>query len=132
MSAPLFMNQVLFGQANFLENGSLSQLNSYMLTPCNWANMTPIPLLVSQPPQISQPQIQPIQISQQIIQPVAAAIKTRFKTNLKDSIFWSIYVAINGIQTENERKGVNMVNLMMNEKKTISDFFNQTPALCSV
>jgi hypothetical protein len=44
---------------------------------------------------------------------------------MKDSIFWCIYTEINDEPTGE----TNVVNVMMHEKRTISEFFNQNPNL---
>jgi len=49
---------------------------------------------------------------------------TRYTPREKDSIFWCIYFAINGPHDAH-----NSTNLMMNEKKTMSDFFNKNPTV---
>jgi hypothetical protein len=54
-----------------------------------------------------------------------------FKPGLRDSIFWCMYVAINGesYYQSQLKSGTNMINLMMNEKRAISDHFNNNSAL---
>ena len=61
-----------------------------------------------------------------VIIPSSSPIKTFFQSNLRDTIFWCIYVAINGESCFQSqlKSGVNMINLMINEKKAISDYFN--------
>ena len=61
-----------------------------------------------------------------IINPIVKPVRTRFRSYLKDSLFWCMYVNSHGHTAfETHRAiGTNMLNLMMNEKKMISDFFN--------
>ncbi len=53
--------------------------------------------------------------------------KTRFRSYLKDSLFWCMYVHSHGYATFETHKaiGTNMLNLMMNEKRIMSEFFNK-------
>lgn len=53
--------------------------------------------------------------------------KTRFRAFLKDSLFWCMYVHSHGQTAFETTKtiGTNMLNLMMNEKRLLSDFFNK-------
>ena len=72
------------------------------------------PVLVEQIKPVSPPPIKP--------QP-----KTRFRSYLKDSLFWCMYVHSHGYAAFETHKaiGTNMLNLMMNEKRLLSDFFNK-------
>ena len=132
MTAPHFMNEILFNQKNFLnkqEHFSFDRLQPYILTPENWEIFKNSVVKVVVEPSIKQLvelTTKPVTTKPLIEKPIH-----RFKTNLKDSIFWSIYVAVNGetIYQTQIQKGVNMVNFMMNEKKTMSDHFNKNPAL---
>ena len=137
MNAPHFMNEILFNQKNFLnkqEHFSFDRLQPYILTPENWENLkntfAKVVIEPSTKPSV-EPLTEPLVEKLSIEKPVTAKPIHRFKTNLKDSIFWSIYVAVNGetIYQTQIQKGVNMVNFMMNEKKTMSDHFNKNPAL---
>ena len=124
MNAPHFMNEILFNQKNFLnkqEHFSFDRLQPYILTPENWEIFKNSVVKV-----VVEPSTKPL-----VEKPVTTKPVHRFKTNLKDSIFWCIYVAVNGetIYQTQIQKGVNMVNFMMNEKKTMSDHFNKNPAL---
>ena len=121
MLAPKFMNEIFYGQKNFLKSQEnfLSDLNPYMLTPDVWAQMhnvvpNAVPNLVTN--------AVPIQSKEPY---------TKFKPNLRDSLFWCIYVAINGesFYQSQLKSGTNMINLMMNEKKAISDHFNKNTTL---
>lgn len=54
-------------------------------------------------------------------------MKTRFRAYLKDSLFWCMYVHTHGHTAFETHKaiGTNMLNLMMTEKRIISEFFNK-------
>lgn len=58
---------------------------------------------------------------------VKPLIRTRFRAFLKDSLFWCMYVHSHGQTAFETTKtiGTNMLNLMMNEKRLLSDFFNK-------
>lgn len=114
MLAPKFMNEILYNQKNFLKSQEnfLSDLKPYMLVPEVWEK------LCAQQPCIDVA--------------VANIIKsTSFKPGLRDSVFWCIYVAIHGesCYQSHIKSGANMINLMMNEKKAISDHFNNNSTL---
>lgn len=119
-NAPFFMNQILFGQSNLLEKngGSLAQLSEYMLTPENWhKGQQAVQQSLPSPPLVQQSLPTPI---------IALATPLRrYKPRMKDSIFWCIYTEINDEPTGE----TNLVNVMMHEKRTISEFFNQNPNL---
>jgi hypothetical protein len=123
-SAPFFMNQILFGQSNLLEKngGSLAQLNAYMLTPENWQTQIKVQEAFQQA--VQQAYTSPL-AQQALPSPLATPVRSRYKPRMKDSIFWCIYTEIN-----DEPMGeTNLVNVMMHEKRTISEFFNQNPNL---
>ena len=64
----------------------------------------------------------------EVIKPVLQeSIKTRFRAYLKDSLFWCMYVHSHGHTAFETHKaiGTNMLNLMMTEKRVISEFFNK-------
>jgi hypothetical protein len=65
----------------------------------------------------------------EVIKPVSKplTIKTRFRSYLKDSLFWCMYVHSHGHTAFETHKaiGTNMLNLMMTEKRIISEFFNK-------
>lgn len=69
------------------------------------------------------PVFKPVLVEQ--IKPPQA--KTRFRSYLKDSLFWCMYVHSHGYAAFETHKaiGTNMLNLMMNEKRLLSDFFNK-------
>ena len=115
MFAPKFMNEILYNQKNFLKSQEnfLSDLKPYMLVPEVWEKLS----------------------ATQCIKEIDVAItnnkSTSFKPGLRDSIFWCIYVAIHGepCYQSQIKSGTNMINLMMNEKKAISDHFNNNSTL---
>ena len=120
-NAPFFMNQILFGQSNLLEKngGSLAQLSEYMLTPENWHKGQQA---------VQQALPSPHLVQQSLPTPIialATPVRSRYKPRMKDSIFWCIYTEINDEPTGE----TNLVNVMMHEKRTISEFFNQNPNL---
>ena len=61
------------------------------------------------------------------VEPIKQPIRTRFRSYLKDSLFWCMYVHSHGITAFETTKaiGTNMLNLMMTEKRALSDFFNK-------
>jgi hypothetical protein len=122
MLAPKFMNEIFYGQKNFLKSQEnfLSDLNPYMLTPDVWAQMHNVV-----------PNAVPNVLTDTALIQNKEAANTKFKPNLRDSIFWCIYVAINGepFYQSQLKSGTNMINLMMNEKKAISDHFNKNTTL---
>jgi len=64
----------------------------------------------------------------EVIKPVSKQpMKTRFRAYLKDSLFWCMYVHSHGHTAFETHKaiGTNMLNLMMTEKRIISEFFNK-------
>jgi hypothetical protein len=72
------------------------------------------------------PVSKPVLVEQ--IKPVSKPqAKTRFRSYLKDSLFWCMYVHSHGYAAFETHKaiGTNMLNLMMNEKRLLSDFFNK-------
>ena len=72
------------------------------------------------------PVYKPVLVEQ--IKPVLPPqVKTRFRAYLKDSLFWCMYVHSHGHTAFETHKaiGTNMLNLMMTEKRLISDFFNK-------
>jgi len=84
------------------------------------------PVLVEQIIPVSKPilveQIKPV-----LPPSIKPQAKTRFRSYLKDSLFWCMYVHSHGYAAFETHKaiGTNMLNLMMNEKRIISDFFNK-------
>ena len=115
MFAPIFLNEILYNQKNFLkiQENFLSDLNPYMLTPDVWEKLS------------KEKPVDALPVVEKIVN------STTFKPGLRDSIFWCIYVAINGetVYQSQLKSGTNMINLMMNEKKAISDHFNKNSGL---
>jgi len=115
MLAPKFMNEILYNQKNFLKSQEnfLSDLKPYMLVPEVWEKMC------AQQPSID------------VAVPNNNNKPTSFKPGLRDSVFWCIYVGIHGesCYQSHMKSGTNMINLMMNEKKAISDHFNNNSTL---
>lgn len=125
MLAPKFMNEIFYGQKNFLKSQEnfLSDLNPYMLTPDVWAQMQQVPNCLPNVLTDTLPNVVTIQSKE--------AVNTKFRPSLRDSLFWCIYVANNGesFYQSQLKSGTNMINLMMNEKKAISDHFNKNTTL---
>jgi hypothetical protein len=106
MYPPAYMNEILFGQKNFFyskENFLL--LAPYMLTHEVYSEIENTCYTNNTP------------------------IKPKVLEFHKDTLFWSIYVAMKGEQeyTLLKRGGHNMINVMMKEKKLLSDHFNAKP-----
>ena len=87
---------------------------------------------IKPPVESIKPPVEPIKPPTELIKPPVELIKpppirTRFRSYLKDSLFWCMYVHSHGITAFETTKaiGTNMLNLMMNEKRAISDFFNK-------
>jgi hypothetical protein len=72
-------------------------------------------------PTIVEPQKPPVEPTK------SPPIRTRFRSYLKDSLFWCMYVHSHGITAFETTKaiGTNMLNLMMTEKRALFDFFNK-------
>jgi len=113
------MNELFYNQKNFLktQENFLSDLKPYMLTPDVWEKMSA---------EVDKPKVEEIPKAEEVSKKT-----TSFKPGLRDSIFWCVYVAIHGeSHYQNQIKsGTNMINLMMNEKKAISDHFNNNSSL---
>jgi hypothetical protein len=113
------MNKILYNQKNFLKSQEnfLLKLAPYMLSHDVWEKIKAENKDVI---------IHASSSDSPFPSPPLPSIKTFFQPNLRDSIFWCIYVAINGESCFQSqlKSGVNMINLMMNEKKTIFDYFN--------
>lgn len=109
------MDKVFFGRANFFDNGSLADLGDFMLTPANWEKRKPVDQVIDE--------VIPSE-KKQCIEPPIKIVNTRFSPRHKDTIFWCIHEAING---SSKSTSLNHINVMMNEKKAMADFFNQSP-----
>ena len=105
----LLLNRILYNQKNFLKSQEnfLSDLAPYMLTHDVWAKMQ------------QQQQQAPVQLQTPVQAPVQTLVQTPVKKTkfMRNCIFWYTYTAING-------ECETTTNIMMNEKKTISDYFN--------
>ncbi len=144
MNAPFFMNRALFGQSDLLQKeGGLSLLNSFMLTPDNYLtsekekpSLEPEPesMVIEEESKKSSNENVSGEVSvrealsretlsrETLSREVSVRKETRYTPREKDSIFWCIYFAVNGPHDAH-----NSTNLMMNEKKAMSDFFNKNP-----
>lgn len=83
-----------------------------------------IPVLKPPPTELIKPPVEP---QKPPTEPIKPPTRTRFRSYLKDSLFWCMYVHSHGITAFETTKaiGTNMLNLMMNEKRLLSDFFNK-------
>jgi hypothetical protein len=115
------MDKVFFGRANFFDNGSLEDLGDFMLTSANWEKRKPVDQVIDEV--IPSEKKQCIELETPII--VNKNVITRFTPRQKDTIFWCIHEAING--SSKSSSSLNHINVMMNEKKAMADFFNQSP-----
>jgi hypothetical protein len=117
------MNEILYNQKNFLKSQEnfLLKLAPYMLSHDVWEKIK-----AENKDVIIHASSSSSSSSDSPFPSPPPPIKTFFQSNLRDSIFWCIYVAINGESCFQSqlKSGVNMINLMMNEKKAISDYFN--------
>ncbi len=118
------MDKVFFGRANFFDHGSLADLDDFMLTSANWEKRKSVDqvVILEAPPEKKQCIETPIIIAPIIVN---KNVITRFTPRQKDTIFWCIHEAING--SSKSSASLNHINVMMNEKKAMSDFFNQSP-----
>jgi hypothetical protein len=130
------MDKVFFGRANFFDNGSLEDLGDFMLTSANWEKRKQQAIdqmIVELQPSSCDMQLPPpekkqcIESPMIVVAPIVAPknINTRFTPRQKDSIFWCIHEAIN--LSSKSASSLNHINVMMNEKKAMADFFNQNP-----
>jgi hypothetical protein len=127
-------NPVLVEQITHVSNPVLVEQNIPVSNPVLVEQITPVsnPVLVEQNIPVSNPvlveQNKPLL---EVIKPPMESIKpqkkTRFRSYLKDSLFWCMYVHSHGYAAFETHKaiGTNMLNLMMNEKRLLSDFFNK-------
>ncbi len=113
MHPPAYMNEILFGQKNFLNNKE----NFLLLTPYMLTNNSS--LLSNNDKLLT---------GSNLLTDSNESKKKQLEFN-KDTLFWSIFVAVNGEQEYYKLKhgGHNMVNTMMNLNKEISDYFNKNP-----
>jgi hypothetical protein len=138
MHPPAYMNEILFGQKNFLQNKeNFLLLTDYMLSKGTFGAR-----LGAFAKNSELLNIECLKPSNGFEFPTAKGIEfptTKGTTSFnKDTLFWSIFVAISGVSpggtTLGEKEyyklkngGHNMVNVMMNLKKEISDYFNKNP-----
>jgi hypothetical protein len=146
MHPPAYMNEILFGQKNFLQNKeNFLLLTDYMLSKGTFGAR-----LGAFAKNSELLNIECLKPSNGFEFPTAKGTEfptakgTEFPTAKgttsfnKDTLFWSIFVAISGVSpggtTLGEQEyyklkngGHNMVNVMMNLKKEISDHFNKNP-----
>lgn len=100
MHPPKFINEILFGQTNFLDNkDNFLLLKQYMLT----HDATVLATALA-PETVEKPRY--------------------YIPSRKDSLFWCIHMAIYG---ETEFNSINYINVAMNEKRKMSDHFNAHP-----
>lgn len=105
MHPPKFINEILFGQTNFLDNkDNFLLLKQYMLTHDATVLATAL----------APEKVEKTEKSQRCFIP-----------SRKDSLFWCIHMAIYGDTDLN----LNYVNAAMNEKRKMSDHFNAHPEL---
>lgn len=85
------------------------------------------PVLTLTPEPVAMPVAMPVLTHVPTPEPKKHPIKTRFRSYLKDSLFWCMYVHSHGYTAFETHKaiGTNMLNLMMNEKRTMSEYFNK-------
>ena len=111
------MTEVFYNHKNFLktQENFLSSLSPYMLSSDVWTKLC-------------DEMAKPKDVDKLIIPETKAP--TMFRPGLRDSIFWSIYVAMNGeaLYQSQIKSGTNMINLMMNEKRKMSEYFNTNGA----
>ncbi len=138
MHPPAYMNEILFGQKNFLQNKE----NFLLLTDSMLSKGTFGARLGAFAKNSELLNIECLKPSNGFEFPTTK--ETEFPTAKgttsfnKDTLFWSIFVAISGVSPggtalgEKEyyklkNGGHNMVNVMMNLKKEMSDYFNKNP-----
>jgi hypothetical protein len=87
----------------------------------------PIKPVFVEPPKPPIETIKPPIIVEPPTEPTKTPIRTRFRSYLKDSLFWCMYVHSHGFTAFETTKaiGTNMLNLMMTEKRALFDFFNK-------
>jgi hypothetical protein len=130
MIAPKFMTEVFYNHKNFLKTqenfliksadslseDKLSSLSPYMLTSDVWIKLCD--------EMIKSKDVDKLIVDPRSVEPMVKA-PTMFRPGLRDSIFWCIYVAMNGesLYQSQIKTGTNMINLMMNEKRKMSEYF---------
>jgi hypothetical protein len=121
--------KLLYGQKDFmLEHETLECLEKYMMTEDLSARLsrpkTPDKLIAEVQKEIAKDSIP---MKELLIADVPSPKKGfRFYPRSKDSVFTCVYAAIHGEQSLLE-KGINVTNLLMNEKRLISEHCNKNP-----
>ena len=138
----------IFYNTNTLETLDLCSLEKYMFTHTFFETICKANVKELEPVHVKELESEPVSAKMELIIPVSAKmdlehvtakkdliipvsakipVKTRFRSYLKDSLFWCMYVHSHGQTVFETQKtiGTNMLNLMMNEKREMSDFFNK-------
>jgi hypothetical protein len=104
----MFLNKIIYNQKNFLKSQEnfLLDMAPYMLTPDVWEK------------------ISSNTVTQELSKNETGLTVVKNSTFTHNAIFWCIYTAING----EIMSRVKMPNIMINEKRTISDYFNNNSA----
>lgn len=114
--------KLFYGQKDFmLEHDTLECLEKYMMTDALSARFSR--------PKVLMPVPEPIIVAPTLIADVVPSTskkRLRFYPRSKDSVFTCVYAAIYGEQSLLE-KGINVTNLLMNEKHLISEHCNKNP-----
>jgi len=124
--------KLFYGQKDFmLEHDTLECLEKYMMTEDLSARLSrpkaSDPLIVEVEKEVTTPTITKILIAD--VPPLAKEAPKkgfRFYPRSKDSVFTCVYAAIHGEKSLLE-KGINITNLLMNEKHLISEHCNKNP-----
>ena len=124
--------KLFYGQKDFMiEHDTLECLEKYMMTEDLSARLSrpkaSNPLIVEVEKEVTTPTITKILIADVSPLPKEAPKKGfRFYPRSKDSVFTCVYAAIHGEKSLLE-KGINVTNLLMNEKHLISEHCNKNP-----
>jgi hypothetical protein len=114
--------KLFYGQKDFmLEHDTLECLEKYMMTDALSARFSRPKVLIPVP--------EPVIVAPKLIADVVPSTskkRFRFYPRSKDSVFTCVYAAIYGEQSLLE-KGINVTNLLMNEKHLISEHCNKNP-----
>ena len=125
------MTEVFYNHKNFLktQENFLSSLSPYMLSSDVWTKLCDE---MAKPKDVDKLIVHSDCSTYSACSACSTATKapTVFRPGLRDSIFWSIYVAMNGeaLYQSQIKSGTNMINLMMNEKRKMSEYFNTNGA----
>ena len=119
----------IFYNTNTLETLDLCSLEKYMFTHTFFETICKANVKELEPVHVKELESEPVSAKMELIIPVSVKtpVKTRFRSYLKDSLFWCMHVHSHGPSAFETVKsiGTNMLNLMMNEKREMSDFFNK-------